>query len=311
MLEASSGYGGPGGYGQPPGGYGPPGQPPGQPPGGYPPPGAPPGGYGAPPGQPPGGYGAGGGFTPPPAPGGYPGPGAPGGGPPGAWSATEALGYAWSAITKDFANVALPLIAGFFVMGIPSGIVSGIRGGIVGAMASSGSVDMSTIQIINFGSIPIILLINALAQGFMLGGIMSFAIKAARGQKPQFGEIFQGGRFFGPMMVASLLQILGVYFGTFLCIVPGVLLALGWMLYPIMVVERGAGGVDALKQSWQMTTGQKMNLFILALLLFVATIVGLLACCVGALVVGPLWALSIAFVYMRLTGEEPRPFGAG
>lgn len=310
MLETSSGYGGgPPGYGQPPGGYG---QPPGQPPGGYEPPGQPPGGY-PPPGQPPGGYGPppGGGFTPPPAPGGYPGAGAPGGGAPGAWSATEALGYAWNAIIKDFGNVGLPLVAGFFIMGLPAGVVSGIRSAVVSAMATSNNMDMTTLQLINIGSTPILLLFNALAQAFMLGGIVGFALKVARGQKPQFGEIFQGGRFFMPMLIASLLQGIGVEFGLVLCIAPGVFLALAWMFYPIMIVERGAGGVDALKQSWQLSTGQKVNLLVLALLLFLALIVGLLACCVGALIVGPLWVLSIVFVYLRLTGQEPVPVGAG
>jgi len=221
------------------------------------------------------------------------------------------LGYAWNAIIKDFGNVGLPLVAGFFIMGLPAGVVSGIRSAVVSAMATSNNMDMTTLQLINIGSTPILLLFNALAQAFMLGGIVGFALKVARGQKPQFGEIFQGGRFFMPMLIASLLQGIGVEFGLVLCIAPGVFLALAWMFYPIMIVERGAGGVDALKQSWQLSTGQKVNLLVLALLLFLALIVGLLACCVGALIVGPLWVLSIVFVYLRLTGQEPVPVGAG
>lgn len=210
---------------------------------------------------------------------------------------------------KEFGSTVVPLIVGVFVMQIPSGIVGGIRGGVMTAMASGGA-DPSTVQLINLGTTPILMLVGVLAQAFMLGGIMSFSLKAARGQKPDFGEVFRGGRYFGAMFVGAILQLLGFYIGLALCVVPGVIWMLGLMFYPIMIVDRGVGGVDALKQSWEMAKGQKMNLFVFALLMGLVGIVGIIACCVGVFVAAPIGTIGLAFIYMRLNGEQPRPFGA-
>src|SRR6185369_13741010 len=258
----------PGGYGppgSPPGGYGPPGSPPGgygppgSPPGGYGPPGSPPGGYGPPGGGPPGygppggGYGppGGGGFMPPYQPPGAPPP------PPGAGSgleATEAISFGWNAVTKDFAGVALPLAVAGFVSTLPSGVISGIRGGIVGALTASGSVDSTALMLINGGGSLISYLISIIVQAYMLGGIVHFALRVARGEKPEFGVVFSGGRFFAPMLGATLLYTLGITVGFMACLVPGLFLFAGWIAYSAFVVDKGLGGVEALKASWQATT---------------------------------------------------------
>jgi hypothetical protein len=327
VLNASSGWGGPPNYG-PPGGGMPPG---GMPPGGAPPPGAPPpGGYGYPPGAPPGGYPPqGGGGYPPQGGGGYPPQGggggygpygggfapppggpyapAPMGGAVGAWSPTDAISAGWNAVKGDFAGVALPLAVGVFVMVLPGAIVNGI-GRVVMAMVFGRSElgDMTVMMGSTFGLIFVVMLINALVQGYMLGGLISFSLKVMRGQKPDFGEVFGGGPLFGSMVSASILNSLGILVGYALCIVPGIIVALGWSLYSPVVVERRIGGVDALKQSWQLTTGHKVNIFLWGLLMFVVAIVCTIACVIPALLIAaPIGFLSLAYIYMRIVGEQP------
>lgn len=305
--------GGGGGYGPPPGGGGGYGPPPGGG-GGYGPPPGGGGGYGQPPGG--GGYGQppGGGFGAPPPGQGYPPPGGfappPAGGPPGQWSPTEAVGTAWQALTKDFAGIALPIAVALVLMEIPAFVMSFVQNFVQRMMASDvasmGGATQQTVLAIGFGLLSY--LVGLLSQSFFLGGIYHFTLSVMRGQKPPFGEVFSGGRYFGGMLVSQLLFSLALLFGLALCIVPGVIVGLGCQFYALLVVDKNLTAVDALKESWRLTTGHKLQLFVLGLLFFGIVLAGLIACCIGALVVSaPLVTLAATVVYMKLSGEEPRP----
>jgi uncharacterized membrane protein len=144
-------------------------------------------------------------------------------------------------------------------------------------------------------------------QSYLLGGIVHFALGVCRGKKPEFGEVFSGGRYFGKMLVGQLLFGLAYGIGLALCVVPGWIVAAGCILYAPLIVDKNMGGVDALKESWRLTTGHKLNVIVLGILLFLVVLVGYAACCVGALLVSaPIAALSLSYVYLRLVGEEPR-----
>lgn len=43
--------------------------------------------------------------------------------------------------------------------------------------------------------------------------------------------------------------------GMMLCLVPGIILALGWSFAVPLVVDRDLAPIDALKESWRITTG--------------------------------------------------------
>jgi hypothetical protein len=235
-------------------------------------------------------------------------PGAPP--PPGGGSgleATEAISFGWNAVTKDFAGVALPLAVAGVVSTLPSGVISGIRGGVVGALTASGSVDPTALMLINGGGSLISYLISIIVQAYMLGGIVQFALRVARGEKPEFGVVFSGGRFFAPMLGATLLYTLGITVGFMACIVPGLFLFAGWIAYSAFVVDKGLGGVEALKASWQATTPHRTNIIVYALLSMLVGVVGVLACCIGALLVSfPVLMIGNAYVYLKLIGEQPR-----
>ncbi|MGC4094164.1 MAG: hypothetical protein QM756_40885 [Polyangiaceae bacterium] len=294
------GYGPPGGA--PPGGYGPPG---GAPPGGYGPPGG--GGYGPPGGAPPGGYGPPGGFGPPPPVGGYGPPGSPPGGVSGAgFTPMEAVLFGWNWVKKDFGGIALPLAVAAFVMFLPQGLLGGARGFAQGFLQASGALDANSAALIGLITTPISMAIGVVAQAYFWAGMLRFALSVARGRKPDFGDVFSGGPTFGAMLVGHLLLNLGVLVGAMLCIVPGVILALGCQFYALFVIDKQQSGVDALKSSWAFTQGHKMNLFILYLVMVGVSLVGLAACCVGLLLVAvPVQVLAQVYVYMKLNGELP------
>jgi len=227
------------------------------------------------------------------------------------FEATEPLTFGWNAVTKDYAGVGLPLVVAFIVASIPQFILSGARAAAVAAMTTSGSIDSSVINLINIGGGFAGYLIGLIGQAYIMGGVMLFALRVARGQKPEFGVVFSGGRFFAPMLGSTLIYSLCSTIGIVACIVPGVFISAGWIVYSCFVVDRGMGAIEALKASWEATSAQRTTVIVYVLLTGVAMIAGVLACCVGMLLVSvPVVMLGNAYVYLKLTGEQPARLGA-
>ena len=289
-----------GGAGYPPGGYGPPG-------GGYPPPGAggypPPGGGYPPPGggYPPGGGGAAyGGFVPPA----YGGPQLPPNGPP-TFAPVEAVTFGWTAVTKNFSTVAAPIIIAALVAALPAIVLGGTRGLIWGMLGAR--VDPALRMVISAGGQGLTQLVSIPVQAYMFGGVNHFALRVCRGEKPELNAVFSGGQFFLPMLGGLLLYSFGAGIGFVFCVVPGVVLTCGWLFYQQFIIDKGLGPVEALTASWRATTGQRLNVFVYLLLSFVVVVAGLVALCVGALLVSaPVLVIANMYAYLKLTGEHPR-----
>jgi uncharacterized membrane protein len=212
-----------------------------------------------------------------------------------AWSATDSIGFAWRRIGKKPEAILVLLVAAL------CGQALALPGGIVGALLEmSGDRDAKIAGIViriatNILNIPISV--------FFTMGAVRYTIKIARGEEAGFGDIFTGGPYLA-FLGSTLLVGLGTFGGFLLCIVPGILLAICWSFYGQFVVDKGAGALDSMSMSWDLTRGRRGDLFVLWLLLFGLNLLGLLACCVGVFVTGPMTQIAIAWVYLRLTGQE-------
>jgi uncharacterized membrane protein len=206
---------------------------------------------------------------------------------------------------SDFQGVALPIAVLLLIVGVGSGIPSGGLSAILTRVAAE-IVEPTFLPLINLFIQLIGHVIGLLVSSYFMGGVAEFALKVARGQKPAFNDVFGGGKYFGPMFVANLLSQIGIGFGFLLCIAPGLILAAGLSMYQSLIVDQKLSGVDALKRSWELTTGHKGNLVVYVLLSALVGLAGALACCVGALLVsGPMITIASAYIYLKLTGEQP------
>jgi uncharacterized membrane protein len=223
----------------------------------------------------------------------------------GAWSPTEAVGFGWNALMKNFAGIALPIAVAAFVAAVPGALI----GFVYGLMASlvAEYVDPSFISVLSGLVQATSSIVSICVSSYITGGIASFALKVARGQPVAFGDVFAGGPYFGRMFVAALCGGIAVVLGSMLCLVPGIIVGLGISQYSYIVVDQGLGGIDALKKSWEMTNGHKMNIFVFALLAIGVVIAGYIACILGALLVSaPVLCIAAAYIYLRIKGEQPR-----
>jgi uncharacterized membrane protein len=103
-------------------------------------------------------------------------------------------------------------------------------------------------------------------------------------------------RFLGTQLLVGLI----VFAGILLFVIPGIIAAVGLGFAPYAVIDRGAGVIDSLKQSWDITRGHKWQLFLFGLVLIGLNLLGLLAFLVGLLVTIPMTWLAVTHAYRTL-----------
>lgn len=108
-------------------------------------------------------------------------------------------------------------------------------------------------------------------------------------------------RFLG----ASILYGLIVMVGFILLVIPGIIWAIKFQFYSFLIVDKGVGIMDSLKQSSAMTEGVKVDLFLFALLLVAINIIGAVALGVGLFVTIPTTIMATVFVYRKLLSQTP------
>jgi uncharacterized membrane protein len=103
-------------------------------------------------------------------------------------------------------------------------------------------------------------------------------------------------RFVGGQILYALIVVAGLI----LLIVPGIIWSLKYVFTPFIIMDRGVGPIDALKESSRITDGHKWQLFLFALALIGLNILGFLCLIVGVLVSAPVSALAMVYAYRTL-----------
>jgi phage FluMu protein Com len=143
---------------------------------------------------------------------------------------------------------------------------------------------------------------------WLAAGQMIYFLNLGRRGQAELGDLFSGGPFIVPVLLASIVMSVCVFFGLLLLIIPGVFLALAFSQALLVVVDRRLGPMDALGVSWEITKGSRLMLLVLAIV--VAVINGLLNGLTGglaAIVTTPFFWLMQVIVYFRLTGQPVVP----
>ena len=142
-------------------------------------------------------------------------------------------------------------------------------------------------------------------------GLTRVGLNLVSGKAVSVGMLFgEGGkllRAIGATFVFAVMMIIGFI----LLIVPGIYIALRYGQYMVAIVDRDLGVMDALSYSSSLTTNNRWNMFVLALLGMAIGFAGMLACFVGLIFAGPVVWLSyfVAYRWMqygsRATMDHP------
>lgn len=149
-----------------------------------------------------------------------------------------------------------------------------------------------------------------------IGGVLGFlvdtylglgqaliALKLARGQRAEFGDLFAGGSRYLPVLGGSLLGGIVAGIAFLLCIVPGVILCLMFWPFYYLIVDNKYGVMDSFGVANKITEKNWGTAFLLWLLSIVIGVCGLLAFCVGIVFAIPLIGLLWATAYLMMSGQ--------
>ncbi len=147
----------------------------------------------------------------------------------------------------------------------------------------------------------IIISIVSIVVSFLVAiGLTNFSIRAHDNvEGVQLSDLWYPKPFWS-FAAAHIVAGIAIGIGFVLLIVPGVILMLGWSFVRYLIVERGLGPINALKESWRITKGHKWQLFLFGLALFGINLLGALAIGIGLLVSVPVTMIAVVHAYRTL-----------
>ncbi len=153
----------------------------------------------------------------------------------------------------------------------------------------------------------------SLAYLIMLYGPLKFGLdyaflKAARSEKLDTKDLLASFKNYFNVVLANLLVMIVVGIGIVFLVIPGIYLACKLAFVPYIVVDRKLDAIEAFKESWRMTDGHALDIFVIGLLAIPISIAGLILLGVG-LIASTMWiGLALASMYHGVAGAEK---GAG
>lgn len=174
-------------------------------------------------------------------------------------------------------------------------------------------------------------LVSTFAQVWLHLGMMIFCLKASRGLDASFGDVLSGSRFYGRGLAGSLLfQLAGIILMS-ICLLPAMLVGQGAgnadaaqilsMLgiaayglcmivfsllfspfYPLLV-DRDLSTLETLRVCIQITSGNRLSLFALFIVLGLIMFASAIPCGVGLIFSLPYMMLTMTVAYLRMTSQ--------
>ena len=168
----------------------------------------------------------------------------------------------FGAIKNNFLSFFLTSLV---IVGIPTFIA-----GLLPISVGSGGIGAQSFLVMTLISYLFLLVGSILLQGALIFG----AVSDFNGRKAEFGECMSIAlRHFFPLLGMAILIFLGVFFGFIFFIIPGLIIALGWVIAaPVLIVEK-RGVMDSISRSWGLTSGYKRWILLLAFIYFVISFI--------------------------------------
>ena len=154
----------------------------------------------------------------------------------------------------------------------------------------------------------IVNVISALFSIIFSLGYMKNIFQALDGEEPQFSAYGQQTKniitYFLASLITGFVVLAGGFFfffpPIFRVFIPGIYLALRLQFFQAFIIEENAGIIESLHKSWEITKGQVLPLFILALVMIGILILGCILFGIGIFVAVPLIYMMYGYVFRKL-----------
>lgn len=147
--------------------------------------------------------------------------------------------------------------------------------------------------------------IDFLLQTLISIGLIHVALLVFDEQDAHIHDVFAPVRKIARYFFATILAVLLIVIGFLLLIVPGIIVAIALSFVAYRIVDKNEKAISALRGSWHMTKGHRLNLLVFFLVLALFNLVGLLALGIGIVITAPVSALATVYVYRFLDGAIP------
>ena len=134
-------------------------------------------------------------------------------------------------------------------------------------------------------------------------GLVKIALRFCDNEKGELADLFSQYRLFFKYLFAFILYGLIILGGYVLLIIPGIIWGIKFWFFDYFVIDKRLGPIEALKESYAITTGVKWNLFVFFLAVIGINILGALCLLVGLFATLPTTMVAWAFVYRRLLAQ--------
>lgn len=138
------------------------------------------------------------------------------------------------------------------------------------------------------------------AQFIVSVGVVKGFLEISRGKKVTIETFKSVAPYTLKFIAVQILMMLIVLGGLILFIIPGIIFSIKYMFAPYLVVDKGLGPIEALKESARMTDGVKWDLLGFLAAVSVLAYMGILALFVGLLVTLPVATVAYVMVYNHL-----------
>ena len=137
-------------------------------------------------------------------------------------------------------------------------------------------------------------------------GFIKVCLEFIRGQKTKVADLYKyynNSSLLLNYIAGSFLSGIIILLGFLALIIPGIYISIRLQFVTYLIIDKGLGPIEAIKESWRMTKNQVWNLFLFGIILGLINLAGILALIFGLFWSIPTTALATAFVYKKLANS--------
>lgn len=214
------------------------------------------------------------------------------------------------ALSKGFSVVIqnpVPAIAGGFLIFLIAIIIQ-IPSFVGQFMAEMASGDAGVVIAIFSGLLGLVTgIVGIVLAGPLYGGFYYFMLRMLRGEKVEILDVLAGfKKNVVQLILGGIVSSILITVGMFLCILPGIYLAVSYAFALPLIIDKEMGFWDAMEMSRKKVGESLAQWFMMLVFLILVSIiaaVGFLLCGIGALFTIPVAAAMVMCVYESLFGR--------
>ncbi len=152
--------------------------------------------------------------------------------------------------------------------------------------------------------LPLFYVLEYLFTIFIYIGLLKICLNFYDKKNTELVDLFSQKSVLLSVVLASILYVIFIFIGLVFLIIPGIYIFLRLWFYDFSIVDKKSGIMESLKESWEITRGNVLNLFFFFFVILVLNVLGIITLLVGLFITFPISFLAICYVYKELSKKE-------